>query len=496
MNFDIAIIGSGIGGLVCGAILSKEGFRVGILEKNQHIGGNLQTFSRDGHTFDTGLHYIGSMDEGQTLYRLFNYLGISEGMNLKRLDEDGYDRIGFDGDNKVYRHAMGYKAFEESLVEQFPKEKEGIRTYVRKIREVIKAIPIYDLDNAVSFSLRPEQMDACAIDFIRSVTHDLRLQQVLAGANSLYHGAIQRTPLYLHSCVRNAFVNSAFRPVDGSDQIAKALETVILQHGGSIYTEAEVIGFDFEGDKISSARMKDGRQVAAKTFISNAHPAVTLGMIAEGKIRKSYRQRIQNLENTPGFFSVYMVMKENSFPYLNYNYFHYKGDNYFRDDLPKKSWPHTYLLYTPAHSGGYEYSKTASLMTFMKYDELRKWDKIPPAERGDEYREFRDGKALQLMETAEKQFPGLQQKVEKFYVSTPLTFKDYTATKDGTAYGILKDCNNPTRSIVLPRTKIPNLMFTGQNLNIHGVLGTTMSAVITASELTGFRYLLNKIVHA
>ena len=55
--------------------------------------------------------------------------------------------------------------------------------------------------------------------------------------------------------------------------------------------------------------------------------------------------------------------------------------------------------------------------------------------------------------------------------------------------------HDPLRSIILPRTRISNLLFTGQNLNLHGVLGVTASAVITCSELLGLEYLSKKIAH-
>ena len=64
---DVIIAGSGLGGLVCGYILAKNGYHVSIFEKNQQIGGCLQTFVRKGVKFDTGMHYIGSLDEGQQL---------------------------------------------------------------------------------------------------------------------------------------------------------------------------------------------------------------------------------------------------------------------------------------------------------------------------------------------------------------------------------------------------------------------------------------------
>ena len=46
-NFDIVIIGSGMGGLVCADILGREGYKVCVLEKNKQIGGCLQTYVRD-----------------------------------------------------------------------------------------------------------------------------------------------------------------------------------------------------------------------------------------------------------------------------------------------------------------------------------------------------------------------------------------------------------------------------------------------------------------
>ena len=63
-------------------------------------------------------------------------------------------------------------------------------------------------------------------------------------------------------------------------------------------------------------------------------------------------------------------------------------------------------------------------------------------------------------------------------------------------YGIMHDCNDPLRTRISPKTKIPNLLLSGQNINIHGVLGTTVGSVITCTELLGMEYLMKKIVNA
>ena len=60
-------------------------------------------------------------------------------------------------------------------------------------------------------------------------------------------------------------------------------------------------------------------------------------------------------------------------------------------------------------------------------------------------------------------------------------------------YGYVKDVNDPLKAFISARTKIPNLYFTGQSLNMHGILGVTISGVVTCSEILGGEYLINKI---
>src|SRR5688572_24100939 len=129
MQYDAVIIGSGLGGLASGAILAKEGYKVCILEKNQQIGGTLQTFVRDKVIFDSGVHYVGGLEKGQNLYQLFKFLGIMDKMKLRKMDEDVFDAILFADDPKVYKYAQGYDNFIRVLAADFPEEEAAIRKY-------------------------------------------------------------------------------------------------------------------------------------------------------------------------------------------------------------------------------------------------------------------------------------------------------------------------------------------------------------------------------
>jgi hypothetical protein len=60
-NIDVAIVGSGIGGLTTASVLARQGFRVAVFESNGTAGGCTHTFTEQGFTFDTGVHYVGGM---------------------------------------------------------------------------------------------------------------------------------------------------------------------------------------------------------------------------------------------------------------------------------------------------------------------------------------------------------------------------------------------------------------------------------------------------
>ncbi len=128
-QFDVVIIGSGLGGLLSAVILAREGMRVAVIEQNKQVGGCLQTFSFEKKIFDSCVHYIGALDEGQTQRRIFQYAGIMEELRLKRMDPDCFDEIIFGEESLVYPQAQGADNFITQLLPFFPGEKKAGTIY-------------------------------------------------------------------------------------------------------------------------------------------------------------------------------------------------------------------------------------------------------------------------------------------------------------------------------------------------------------------------------
>lgn len=63
-HYEAIVVGSGIGGLAAGLLLSHQGKKTLVAEKNSISGGRLTSFQRDGFHIDLGVHVLSRSDKG------------------------------------------------------------------------------------------------------------------------------------------------------------------------------------------------------------------------------------------------------------------------------------------------------------------------------------------------------------------------------------------------------------------------------------------------
>lgn len=497
-RYDVVVVGSGLGGLVSAIILAKEGYSVCVLEKNNQYGGNLQTFVRDKTIFDTGIHYIGGLGEGQNLYKYFKYLGIMDDLKLKQLDEDGFDIISFEDEKKEYPHAQGYENFVNQLAKHFPEERVAIQKYCEKVKATCDSFPLYNLnwEGKYDTEILAENAKQCIDEF----TDNKKLRAVLAGSNFLYAGTADKSPFYVHALSVNSYMQSSWRCINGGSQITKQLIKQLKKYGGEVYKYKEVVQFDVAENTVSSVRMNDGSVVSGTTFISNIDPKATLKMAGEDKFRKSYLNRIKSLEGVISAFSLYIVFKPETFKYRNHNYYHFaSSDNVWTaHEYDEASWPKAFMASMSSTKRSDVWADGMTFITYMKFDDLKPWEQTfnttsEKEDRGESYEAFKERKTEKFLQMIELKFPGFRDCIKSVHTSTPLSYRDYIGGHKGNMYGYEKDSNNPMKSFIASKTKLDNLYLTGQSINMHGVLGVTIGAVVTCSEILGKEYLVNKI---
>ncbi|WP_426483396.1 phytoene desaturase family protein [Flavobacterium sp. 2] len=500
-HYDVVIVGSGLGGLVASIILAKEGYSVCVLEKNNQYGGNLQTFVRDKTIFDTGIHYIGGLDEGQNLHQYFKYLGIIDKLNLKQLDQNAFDIISFEDDKTEYPHAQGYENFVAQLTKYFPEEKTNIENYCQNLQTICNSFPLYNLEWEGKYD--PEILTLNAKETIDSFTENEKLKAVLAGSNFLYAGIPDKSPFYVHALIVNSYIQSSWRCINGGSQITKQLLKQLKKYGGEFYKHKEVTRFEVENHKVNSVEMKDGTRVSGTYFISNIEPKTTLKMAGEENFRKPFFNRIQSLEGVLSAFSLYLVFKPETFKYINHNYYHFKNSNevWTAHEYDENSWPKTYMASMNASKEEEIWADGMTFITYMKFDDVLPWAEtfnttVEKNDRGESYEEFKARKAAKFLDEIEIKFPGIRDCIKSIHTSSPLSYRDYIGGDNGNMYGYVKDSNNPLKTLIPSKTKIDNLYLTGQSINMHGVLGVTIGAVVTCSEILGKEYLITKINQA
>lgn len=501
-KYDIVIIGSGIGGLICGNVLAKEGLSVCVLEKNKQIGGSLQTFSRDKTVFDSGVHYIGGLDKGQNLYQVFKYLGVMDKLKLQRMDEDAFDIILISDDKKEYRLAQGYENFVQQLVKDFPGEERAIRNYCDRIRDTCKKFPLYNLRTNGLYEEKAEVLREDTHAVIASLTGDKKLQAILAGNNALYVGIPDETPFYIHALIVNSYIESSWKCINGGSQIGKILAANIRAAGGEVVRHCQIKKIAVDGDTAEYAEATDGRRFYGDKFISNIHPAKTLEITETSVIKNIYRKRISNLDHTISSFLIHIVLKKDCFPYIKHNYYYHKsGEVWNLADYTEENWPLGYALFVPPTSSEQEYGHAMTIFAYMRYDEVAQWHNTfntvsNENNRGDDYELFKQHKAEVLLNLVQERFPGLKNCIQSYTTSTPLSYRDYIGNYDGSLYGIAKDYRDPLKTFISPRTKVKNLFLTGQHINVHGVLGSTISGLLTCATLLNREDFIEKIKHA
>jgi all-trans-retinol 13,14-reductase len=486
-----------MGGLVSSIILAKEGLKVCVLEKNNQYGGNLQTFVRDKTIFDTGVHYIGGLAKGQNLYQYFKYLGIIDDLDLKRMDIDAYDYITFDGDSNKYPHAQGYDNFIAQLCEFFPEERATIEAYCTKVQNICDSFPMYNVASGMPYDDKILSINAKS--YFDELTDNNDLKVVLAGSNSLY-GGNEKTPLYVHALSVNSYIQSSWRCINGGSQISKLLVRQLRKYGGEIYKRQEVDNFIFGEDKLIGVKTKKDKTYYANKFISNIDLNATVKMVGENRFRKSFRKRIERLKVTPSSFSIYIAFKPESFPYLNHNIYHLKHKEmvWAATEYNPKKWPEGYMASMGVNSKDQKYAESMSVMTYMHFSEVEKWAETRNTaahkeERGPEYEAFKQKHIELLLNELELKYPNIRSSIKSVHASTPLSYRDYIGGQNGNMYGFEKDAENPMKTFISSRTKIPNLFLTGQSVNMHGMLGVTIGGFVTSSEMLGKEYLINKI---
>lgn len=479
------IMGGGIGGLFCGALLAKEGYKVTVLEKNMLIGGGLQCFNRFGVCYPTGIHSAGGFNNGEQLDTLCKYLGIRDNISFIDTTKDAFDEVILLNPFRKYQLPKGREAYIAYLCEKFPNSKSNIHSYIKAIYRLTDSIDLLHFRHT-SQLIQNNDVQALqpADKFIDNYISDPELKVLLYYLTPMYAGERGKTPAYIHALITIMHIEGTRQFTVGSQQLANALRTYIESRGGLIKCGEKIKSITSEDNVITNIITDTEHFYSADSFISNIPINGLLKISPKGSFTSAFRKRITDNPLTYSAFKAYLRIEDETIPFTHSSSFCSTGnvDIWSPFDNGEDNWPN--LLLVVFHPDiDCQFVKAITLVSPMPFDWVKKWENTTIGHRGSEYLKWKEHKMNVLIELLEQTTPGITSHIINSESSSPLTIKDYLGSKDGAMFGLSQNCNSMSNSFISAKTKFKNLFLTGQDVNIHGLCGASMSAIQTVEAI-------------
>jgi len=505
--YDAVVIGSGIGGLTTAALLSALGWKVCVLEQHYTAGGYTHSYDRNGYEWDVGVHYIGDVGTKSQARRLFDFISGGQ-LQWAPMDAE-YDRF-YIGD-QVYSAVAGKQAFRDNLVGRFPREQKAIDRYVQMLEAVGKAVPIATMGRLLKpwqrklakpliDLLTPNYLYRTTWSVLSELTQDHDLIAVLCGQWGDMGLPPKKSAFLVHALIARHYLWGGYYPVGGSWRIADTIIPQIQKSGGEVFTYARVRRIVVENGVTRGVEMEDGTRIDCACVVSSAGVFNTFGRLLEpADVRRAgYDKLLTRLTPSIAHLGVYIGLKgtaeELGLPKTNF--WIYPDNDYdtaterFLNDR-NAPFPVVYISFPSAKDPDYARRRpgtsTIEIVAPAPYEWFDNWKDQPWGKRGDDYDACKNALGERLMAVLYDKLPQLKGKVDYHEVSTPLSSAHFCAWRRGELYGLDHDPQRFREDRLSPRTEIPGLWLTGQDVVSCGVVGAMMAGMLTATAILGLR---------
>lgn len=506
-DYDAIVIGSGIGGLTTAALLSDLGWKVCVLEQHYTAGGFTHSYERAGYEWDVGVHYIGEVGAPTRTRKLFDYLSGGE-LEWAPMDDE-YDR--FYVGNKVFNAIAGKRAFRDNLVRQFPAETRAIDRYMALLDRSGDALSAFGMGRGMpqwmGRAIKPwldwKRRGAyrrTTWEVLSQLTDDKDLIATLCGQWGDMGMPPKRSPFMAHAMIARHYLYGGYYPVGGAWRIADTIIPKIQAAGGEVFTYARVDEITIVDGKVTGVRMQDGHAIECACVISSAGVDNTFRHLVPEPVaeQSGYGRLLETVQPSVGHLGVYIGLEgsaeEIGLPRTNY--WIYPSNDYdgaldaFLDD-PEAPFPVVYISFPSAKDPDYENrhpgTATIEIVAPAPYEWFEKWRDETWGQRGEDYEALKEKFGERLMAILYEKVPEAKGKVDYYEVSTPLSTNWFGGYQRGELYGLAHTGERLEQDWLRPKTRIPGLWLTGQDILTCGVTGAMMAGMITTMSMVGPR---------
>lgn len=470
-------------GLTAALLLAQNGHKVALIEKCTHLAPLLTRFKRGNVWCDPGLHYTGGLEESGTLSVIFRYLKMRDNIHSIDMKSDCFDKL-FIG-NKEISLPRGFDGVKKSLTDSYPKSSRAISKYISRIKAIRDSTPFINFDLDFKDFKKIPDVEESLNSFLDSAGAEDELKSILSQYGEFLYGVSgKEIPFYIHALIMGTFYNSPQTLAKGGDEIVDAFKKRLSEENVDIYlnSTAKTIVVD-KDKKLRAITLSNGNKIETSNCIFTPHPHLLAGIAPSKAFRPAYLTRIKEMENTPGPFTVFLEL----------------------DEIPEKIF-HTNLYKL---SNGNNASKQDSSFAVMScdpksYDGKRKGLCIMKLNsdgagknlsgntnyRSKSYTEYKANQTSSIIDSLLTFCPEIDGKFKIISSASPQTYESYTGTSRGAAYGLKQSVNQIKLGT---RTSIVGLYLAGQSILMPGIMGASISGVISVANILGMEKLWGEL---
>ncbi|MFD4785359.1 phytoene desaturase family protein [Rhodococcus qingshengii] len=520
-DWDVIVVGSGMGGMTAAAYLAASGRRTLVLEQGDVLGGCTHVFRRKGYEFEVGVHYLGDCGRPDgNIPTVLRGLGVDKRIEFAEIDPDGFDVLAFP--SVTFKVPKGWDAYHDRLLDAFPDDAKALKRYVRIIRKLADAVDrattpasirgsatmLLRAGWAAPFAMVPltRLFDICGIGSAP--------RPVLGGQTPAFASPASRAPAIVQAgYLKNYVEGGAYFPVGGGQVLSATMAEVVRANGGDFRLGARVAEIVVEHGAVQGVKLDNGEILSSPVVVSNADLKRTyLELLDPAVVSPLKRKIVSGYKMAWPLFNTYLGLDiDLSETMTSSQIWKFRTDADFGPMQKNLSWEGAgrdrdrwlgllrdnaaAMIHiatnkdpvTPLAPAGHS---VVEIMTYLPTDhDLWGLSGGGPV-HGEKYRDNPDYLAVKdavteiLIDLAAEVIPNLREHIVWKEAGTPITQERYTQSTAGGSYGIEMNLRQIGPLRPAPKTSIDGLFLAGASLGWGpGVEGVMLSGVGAASAV-------------
>ena len=471
-EYPTVVIGAGLGGLVCGAYLAKQGIPVTVVEQHGIPGGYATSFERAGGKFNFEVSLHGTSIHNNGAARILSEIGVLDKIQLVELPEVYRLKTPKLDISIPQRDPEAYIAL---LTRHFPAEATGIRGFVEEMIAIADEVDALSRKKGKFFKLifplqYPKMWNVrnkTLADLINEHVKNSDLQQVLAALWGYYGLPPSRLSGFYYANATGGYLkNGSYYIKERSQNLSDAIAETIEDHGGTLLYDTRVQKILVKHGAVKGVALAEGETIPARAVVSNASgPATFREMISQDAIPADYGKKLNEYKPSISSFIVWLGLNQDLTDKIKAFSTHVSSGRGAEADyrlclqggIEDQSF--SVCIYNNIFEG-YS-SRGTSTLQLLALGGYEPWRKFETDYRTGNKAEYSKEKArwtdILIRRTEKEVIPGLSGMIEVKEAATPLTNWRYTGNTEGAIYGFEQSMDNAYMNRIKNKTPIKGL---------------------------------------